>query len=95
MLVLILVGPSRNGKKKPENSTLNGKLACSTLNQLTHNDKQCIEHSESIQTTEETITEDMPMDQDIVPPLKEETPWMSMPQKLAEAYNTLKQRKTN
>ena len=35
------------------------------------------------------------MDQDAAPPLKEETPWISMPQKLAEAYNTLKQRKMN
>ena len=95
MSVPILAGPSRNGKKKPEGSTSNGKLACSILNQLTHNNRQCIEHSELIQTAEETIAEDIPMDQDTALPLKEEMPWTSMLQKQAEVYNTLKQRRTN
>jgi len=90
-----LAGLSRNGKWKPENSTSNGKLACSTLNQSTHDDKQCTEHSESIQTVEEINAEDIPMDQDVKPPLKEDIIWTSTPQEPAEVYNILKQRKTN
>ena len=93
MLVLILAGPSGNGKKKPESSTSNGKLACSILNQLTHGNRQCIEHLESIQ--EEILAEDKPMDQDAAPAPKEDTIWMLMLQRLVEEYNTLKQRKTN
>jgi len=57
-----------------------------------HNNKQYIEPLESIQTEKITV-EDETMDQDIEPPLKEGTLWMSMPQGLAEAYNTPKQRK--
>jgi len=49
----------------------------------------------STQTAEGTTAEDIPMDQDAALPLKEEMPWMSMPQKPAEAYNTPKQREMN
>jgi len=90
----ILAGPSKNGKKKPESSTSNGKPAYSIPNQSIHNNKQWIELLESIQTME-IIAEDTLMDQDAAPPLKEEMPWMLMPQKLAEAYNIPKQRKTS
>jgi len=93
--VLTLDGPSKNGKKKPESSTSNGKQACNILNQSTHDDKQYIEHSELIQTVEKTIAEDIPVDQDAAPPLKEDIIWTLMLLKLAEAYNTPKQRKTN
>jgi len=95
MLVLTLAGPSKNGRKKPESSTSNGKQACNILNQSIHNNRQYTEHLESIQTVEETIAEDIPVDKDIAPPLKEDITWMLMLQKLVEAYNTPKQRKTN
>jgi len=93
--VLILAGLSRNGKQKPENSISNGKPACNILNQSINDDRQCTEHLESIQTEEEILMEDIPMDQDIAPPLKEDIIWMLMLQRLAEAYNTPKQRKMN